>query len=148
MHIPYQRFSLRVTIGLLISLLTLTVFSTPAPKFAAPTNYNLGTNYDQLCAGDFNGDGKPDLAMVCFNTKNLLIMTNDGRGGFAASTNYACASIPRCIAAGDFNQDGKTDIVAVMYYPGDSITVWLGTGNGLFPTSCVTSFAEIGRAHV
>jgi len=124
---------------LVMSYLTTTVFSATPPKFAAPVSYNLGTNYDQLCAGDFNGDSKPDLAMISFNAKKLLILTNNGNGGFAICTNYTCADTPQCIATGDFNNDDKLDI-AVVSYPGDSITVWLGNGNGTFPTSRVTSF--------
>lgn len=124
---------------ILALLLPCCVIAAPAPKFAAPASYNLGTNYDQICAGDFNGDGKPDLALISFSVNRLLILTNDGGGGFVACTNYPCPGTPRCLAVGDFNNDGKLDI-AVVSYPGDSITVWLGKGDGTFPVSKTTSF--------
>jgi hypothetical protein len=125
-------------------VLLLLVFNTvqaASPQFAVPVNYSLATNYDQICVGDFNGDGKPDVAMIAINARKLLIMTNDGSGGLVTSAIYTCTNSPKCIAVGDFNGDGKLDIVVAEYSAGSTINVWLGSGNGLFPTSCVTSYA-------
>jgi hypothetical protein len=124
---------------LALGLLPAAVFATSPPQFAAPVHYSLGTNYDQICAGDFNGDGKSDLALISFSANKLLILTNDGGGGFAACKTYPCPATARCLATGDFNNDQILD-VAVVNYPGDSITVWLGAGDGAFTVPSTTAF--------
>lgn len=120
-------------------VLSSRVYAVPQMQFSAPTNFNLGAPCDQICAGDFNGDGVPDLALR-FNGIYLSILTNNGNGALAAFTNYNTSLYMNSIASGDFNNDNKPDIVTVM----DSfVKVWLGNGDGAFMSTNV-SFNSYG----
>ncbi len=89
----------------------------------APAVEYVGTvapNYDTIAAGDFNGDGKVDLAIYnsdyCTNTCVLIFLGN-GDGTFqpalpyGAQQNYSGLSNGP-LTAGDFNRDGMLDIAS------------------------------------
>jgi hypothetical protein len=66
----------------------------------------FGTAFGQI-AGDFNGDGIPDLT-----TPGLMRLGN-GDGTFRSVTfTIPTGSTPVSIVAGDFNRDGKLDLVS------------------------------------
>ena len=59
---------------------------------------------------------------------------------------------PRWIVAGDFNGDGRTDLAAANY-GGNSVSIFLGNGDGTFGKAVTYSSGpsgtnQIGRAHV
>ena len=60
--------------------------------------------------GDFNGDGKQDLAVANDSSDNVSILLGNGTGNFSAATNFAVGSGPFSVAVGDFNGDGKQDL--------------------------------------
>jgi len=65
-----------------------------------------------IVAGDFNGDGKPDLAVIAATAKTLTVLLGNGAGALSAA---AAVSVPvsvNSVAAGDFDKDGLTDLVA------------------------------------
>jgi hypothetical protein len=94
-----------------------------------------------VAVGDFNGDGKPDLAVANFNSANVTILLGDGSGGFAASS-VGAGDGPFSVAVGDFNGDGKPDL-AVANRSSDNVTILLNTCTANTPPS--RSGATISR---
>jgi hypothetical protein len=83
-----------------------------------------------LVAGDFNGDGFPDLAVTNANGDDVSVLLNKGNGTFLPAVNYAVGGSPSRIVAGDFNEDGKLDLAVCNL--GSTFTLLLGNGDGTF----------------
>ena len=83
--------------------------------------------------GDFNGDGKLDLATAGqFGTQKYInILLGNGDGTFHRGASYPGEGSPASIAVADFNGDGKLDM-AVANSQGVGIRVWMGNGDGTF----------------
>jgi hypothetical protein len=108
--------------------------SAQSVSFAPAANYAAGTQPYSVAAGDFNGDGKLDLAVANNTSNNVSILLGNGDGTFQAAANYAAGSQPASVAVGDFNGDGKLDL-AVANNISNNVSVLLGNGNGTFQTA-------------
>ena len=60
--------------------------------------------------GDFNGDGRTDLAVANSGDNDVSILLGNGDGTFQPQVTYAVGSDPVALVAGDFNGDGRTDL--------------------------------------
>jgi FG-GAP-like repeat len=67
------------------------------------------TNPQMIAIGDFNQDGKPDLAIA--TTAALSILLGNGDGTFQSHVDIPLAGGAGAIATADFNGDGKLDLV-------------------------------------
>ena len=84
-----------------------------------------------MAVGDFNGDGKQDLAVANESSDNVSILLGGGNGTFGAATNFAAGSAPTSVAVGDFNGDGKQDL-AMANANSNNVSILLANGNGTF----------------
>ena len=82
--------------------------------------------------GDFNGDGKLDLAVAeqFGSISQVEILLGDGNGTFSSGATYPVGSEPLSVVVADFRGDGKLDL-AVSSLSGGTI-VLLGNGDGTF----------------
>jgi hypothetical protein len=84
--------------------------------------------------GDFNGDGKLDLAVVNSGSNDVGVLLGNGDGTFQPAVNYDVGSVPDALAVGDFNGDGKLDLV-VVNSGSNNASVLLGNGDATFQTA-------------
>ena len=89
--------------------------------------------------GDFNGDGKLDIAL-CGNALSILLGNGDGTFRPGASMSAVCDAL----AVADFNNDGIPDLV-VAPTGVNNVEVFIGNGGGTFQapiSSPITNSAE------
>ncbi|PYN06158.1 MAG: VCBS repeat-containing protein, partial [Candidatus Rokuibacteriota bacterium] len=119
--------------------------------FQAPLTFATGGRWPvSVAVGDFNGDGRPDLAVVnigsdarpcChYDPGNVSVLVGNGDGTFQAPLTFGGGEHPSAVAVGDFNGDGKLDLAVTSYEsclgctfhgPG-RVSVFPGNGDGTF----------------
>jgi hypothetical protein len=114
---------------------------TPTVSFLPQQTFAVGTAPEFLAVGDFNGDGKPDLAVPSQADKAVSVLLNtaaagSGAASFAAQQTFAAGTTAYCAAVADFNGDGKPDL-AVSNEGDKSVSVLL---NQTAPGSGVVTF--------
>jgi hypothetical protein len=114
-----------------------------AVTFRAPMNTAVGTNPYSVAVGDFNRDGRHDLATANFGSLNVSVLLS-GPGGFGAATNISTPS-PVSVAVGDFNLDGRPDLAAANPNFND-VSVLLGDGIGGFAAPANVTVGGAPRA--
>jgi hypothetical protein len=98
-----------------------------------------GANPYEVGAGDFNGDGKLDLAVTDFYTNTVSILIGNGDGTFQPHVDYPTSPFPYDLVVGDFNADGVSDLavsnsacsVPASNCPG-TVSILFGNGDGTF----------------
>lgn len=83
-----------------------------------------------VAVGDFNRDGKKDLAAVAWTSDLLVVFINRGKRTFG-QRRYPLLPGPRDVVVGDFDGDGIEDL-AITLYSSNMVEVWRGNGRGEF----------------
>jgi hypothetical protein len=136
---------MRLAVILLLLSLALPVSLSAQSLFASHRDYAVGSNPDAIDVGDFNGDGRLDLAVANWTANTVSILLATTGGGFLPASTYPAGTGPLALAVADFNRDGRLDVVAANYgfdsaMPvapniGTTVSVLLGNGNGTFQSA-------------
>jgi len=127
----------------------------PTLQFGAATQISVGTSAATAVAeGDFNKDGKQDLA-VGVSGGQVMILLGNGNGSFAAPVSYSVAPPVTQLIAADVNADGYADLLVLA---AGGFYVLLNNGNGTFAAPAyygaassniaIGDFYQDGRVHV
>jgi hypothetical protein len=116
-------------------------------SFTAKSDLVLPEQAAALATGDFNGDGKQDLALLlndesyddASGLNGLYLATGNGDGTFSG-IKLLDASVTNgsALASVDVNGDGKQDLVALNM---NSVDVYLSQGGGKFAAPIVTELS-------
>jgi hypothetical protein len=101
------------TDGTVSVLLNTTPAGATMPSFAAQQTFALPNSPDTVVAADFNGDGRPDLAVA--NVNDIAVFMNTTPRGattvsFAPRQDVALSDTAISLAVADFNGDGRPDL--------------------------------------
>ncbi|MGN7400821.1 FG-GAP-like repeat-containing protein [Cytobacillus praedii] len=98
----------------------------------SPVSMGLGILTSDITAGDFNGDGFIDLAVVNEADNTVSILLNNGFAMFTPGPGspFPTGTIPLSIVSADFNGDGKIDLATADV--GGTVTVLLNNGSAMF----------------
>ena len=106
-------------------------FRTPNP---VGSQNSLANFRRKVVLGDFNHDGKTDIAVANYDSGDVSVLLGRGDGTFEPQRRFDATAAPFDLAAGDLNGDGVPDLVAIDSHAGtdSTVTVLLGRGDGTF----------------
>jgi hypothetical protein len=123
-------------LALLAAMLNLCLLWSVIPASAQLESLTgLRTNVapNSVVVGDFNLDGKMDLAVSSYGSSSaeVQVYLGKGNGTFSAATAYDVGPGTGPLATVDLNHDGKPDLVVINNH-NESVAVLLGNGDGTF----------------
>jgi hypothetical protein len=100
-------------------------------------SYSTRVGPGSVAVGNFNSDGKPDLAIPTFfgieARSALAILVNGVNGRFTQKVEYATDSRPIGSVVADWNGDNRADLALANNFA-DNVFVFGGSGTGTFGT--------------
>jgi len=98
-------------------------------SFQVMGTYAAGQTPHDIVGGDYNGDGKLDLAVVDFGG-GVSILLGNGDGSFQSPVVFEAGPVSSKVVSADFNHDGNLDLAVTDTNSG--VYVLLGDGHGAF----------------
>ncbi len=117
---------------------TSVMMGKPGATFNAELINNLGPFQNvATLAGDFNGDGIPDVAVLnsAYGTVGLMLGQANGQPPKPQTVRYKTGTLGSAFAVGDVNGDGKLDLLVESTYVNAGYPAFgllLGNGDGTF----------------
>lgn len=111
------------------------------------SSFATGNSPRAVATGDFNGDGRPDLAVANSADDTVSIFLSNGDGTFGSGLVAATGNQPDALAVGDFNGDGKLDL-AVANQIDSTISILLGNGDGTLTSGSIIAMDTTGPVYL
>ncbi|MGB0139014.1 MAG: FG-GAP repeat domain-containing protein [bacterium] len=91
----------------------------------------VGLTPISLQAGDWNNDGRKDIAVANRETDSISILLNNDNDNFTTAATLDTAEFPQQLMQGDWNGDNVTDLASISV--GENLLqLWKGKGDGTF----------------
>ena len=89
-------------------------------SFATKVDLTAGTTTNTVDIGDFDGDGKADLAVSNKDADTISLFRNQSTSGtisFATKVDFSTGNLPFGLAVGDLDGDTRADLALVNFTP-------------------------------
>lgn len=100
--------------------------------FAPSVEYQTGNMPRSIVVGDFNSDGKVDLATANYSSSNVSLHLGIGDGTFETKQDYPVDGRPMGLISDDFNNDGQFDLATANFAYNNTVSALIGNGDGSF----------------
>ena len=131
----------------------LLYLSTADGTYAAPVTLPAPATGGAVAIGDFNHDGKLDIATTTAAGSQLEVYLGNGDGTFQAGKplveSGSAQENTSSVVAADLNHDGKTDLVQIVSNSntvGNQMQIWLSKGDGTFTAGQRVTGIQAGPA--
>jgi uncharacterized protein YjbI with pentapeptide repeats len=127
-----------------------TVGTLTTSSFAAPVAFSVGSLPGTVCVRDLDGDGRPDIACVCYYETNIYILRNVGMPGGLDTNSFTrqLVGVPRNTAVdlvvADLDGDGKPDMVPIMQ--GDTVPPMVSVFRNTSVPGAISFASPVGYA--
>jgi hypothetical protein len=109
------------------------------PPISFPQGTSAGDQAGAVAVADFNGDHKPDVAVL--SSSGLEVFLGKGDGTFGAPVSYFAGAGAVSFVVADFNNDGIPDLAAA---GSAGLALLLGKGDGTFQGATFTTLPIFG----
>jgi FG-GAP-like repeat len=134
-HRQARRFLRRLRPFLFLPLASQLLVAASSPQYLFNrVDFPTGNFPSGVAVGDFNNDGRPDVAVSNRLDNSVSIFLGQQNGTLEPKADFSVGTYPWGLAVADFNNDGKLD-VAVTSACGVTcgvVSILLGNGDGTF----------------